>query len=382
MYNHKERIEKGLKVLRELDQKTYESVSKFIEKLEANNYSKGRIYKYVYCLKTLRKLLDKDFSEASKEDIERLVITINNSDYSEASKSDFKKILKFYFRWLKFGKLEGKYPEEVEWIKTTIKKNNEKIPEQILTQQEVEAIANKSNNPMERAFVLCLYETGCRIGEFLNMRIKDINFDQYGCCILVSGKTGWRRVRVIDYAKDLVNWLDTHPFKNNVESFVWIDPKTGKRIFPDIASKILKRLTKKAGITKACNPHAFRHARATHLAKILTEQQLKVYFGWAKDSGMASVYVHLSGEDVDESLLEAKGVKIEKVQKQTNPTTRVCQNCGEVNSILSHFCKKCNFPLDFKAMFKMDKFAEFLRDFLIYYAEKDKNFKKAFVQFV
>jgi len=386
LYDYDKRIEKGLLAIKQIDERTCEKVKEFVRKLEMNNYSKGRICKYIYFLKTLRELLGKDFNEANKQDLEELIIKLNNINYSENSKSDFKKILKFYFRWLKFDKFEGKYPEEVEWIKTTIKKNNEKVPEQILTQKEVELIANQAENLMERAFVLCLYETGCRIGEFLNMRIKDISFDEYGCYILVSGKTGWRRVRVLDYSKDLISWLDSHPFKSNPESFVWINPKNQQRIFPDDANHMLKGLAKKAGINKACNPHAFRHARATHLAKILTEQQLKVYFGWAKDSGMASIYVHLSGEDVDESLLKAKGIKVEKEREEVKPLVRICQKCNEPNSSLSHFCKKCGSPLDLKIVLELDeqrkRFEELLRDFLVYYAEKDKDFKKVLVQFI
>ncbi|MEM5831517.1 MAG: site-specific integrase, partial [Candidatus Aenigmatarchaeota archaeon] len=263
LYNEEETIKSQLENLKRIDLKTYENAVKFIKKLEANNYSKGRILKYIHTLKTLRKLLGKDFSEATKEDIENLIIKINNSTkYSENTKSDFKKILKFYMRWLKFGTLEGNYPEEVAWIKTTVKKSNEKPPEQILTREEIELMASKAENIMEKTFVLCLYESGCRIGEFLNIKIKDIGFDRYGCYILVSGKTGWRRVRILDYSKELISWLDSHPFKTNPESYLWINPKNQKRIFPDNASFLLKKLAKKAGIKKACNPHAFRHARA------------------------------------------------------------------------------------------------------------------------
>lgn len=386
LYKYDGRIQTDLVKIKSIDAKTYEDIKEFIRRLQSNNYSKARILKYIYSLWIVRMFLGKGFRETSKQDIENLIIKINSSKYAESTKADLKKMLKFYYRWLKLDKFEGNYPDEVAWIKTTVKKNNEKVPEQILTVEEIEALASKSENLMKRAFVLCIYETGCRISEFLNIRIKNINFDQYGSFILVSGKTGWRRVRVIDYSKDLMKWLDVHPFKTTPESYVWINPKNQQRIYPDDANHLLKDLAIKSGITKAVNPHAFRHARATHLARILREQQLKVYFGWAKDSGMASIYVHLSGEDVDNSLLEAKGIKIDKEKQAMSPTTRICQKCGENNSILSHFCKKCNFPLDLRIMFEIDehrkKFDEFLKDFLVYYAEKDKSFKKAFAQFV
>ena len=43
----------------------------------------------------------------------------------------------------------------------------------------------------------------------------------------------------------------------------------------------------------------------TGLARILTEQELKVVAGWAKDSRMAAVYVHLSGRDAEMALRKA-----------------------------------------------------------------------------
>ncbi|MEM5782539.1 MAG: site-specific integrase [Candidatus Aenigmatarchaeota archaeon] len=385
-YNFDKKIEKNLNRIKSIDKNTYEKVLEFIKKLQANNYSKSRICKYLVTLKTLRILLKKDFNEATKEDFENLVIKINNSDYSENTKSDFKKILKFYVRWLKFDSLEGKYPEAVEWIKTSRKKNKEKVPEQILTKEEIELMASKTNNLMEKAFVLCLYESGCRISEFLNIKLKDINFDDYGAVIFVTGKTGWRRVRILDYSRDLLNWIDSHPKKTDNESYLWINSKNLKRIDPSSAYFILKKLGRKAGIKKAYNPHSFRHARATHLANVLTEAQMKAYFGWTGDSRMASVYIHLSGEDVDNALLKAKGIKTSELKNEIKHVTKICQKCNEPNSQFSHFCKKCGSPLDLKFVIESDerrrKFEEFLVDFLNYYATKDKNFKKIFVKFV
>lgn len=59
------------------------------------------------------------------------------------------------------------------------------------------------------------------------------------------------------------------------------------------------------------NPHAFRPASATHLANILTEAQMKEFIGWIQDSDMASVYVHLSGRDVDRAILKLYGMMMD-----------------------------------------------------------------------
>ncbi|MEM5878931.1 MAG: phage integrase N-terminal SAM-like domain-containing protein [Candidatus Aenigmatarchaeota archaeon] len=108
LYGYEKGIERGLLAIKQIDERTYEKVKEFVRKLETNNYSKRRIFKYIYFLKNLRELLGKDFSEAEKQDVEELVIKLNSNNYSENSKADFKKIFKFYYCWLKFGKFEGK----------------------------------------------------------------------------------------------------------------------------------------------------------------------------------------------------------------------------------------------------------------------------------
>jgi integrase len=56
-------------------------------------------------------------------------------------------------------------------------------------------------------------------------------------------------------------------------------------------------------VNKNIYPHLFRHTRATHLVDKLTEAQMKIYFGWSGRSEVPSVYVHLSGRDVEEAIL-------------------------------------------------------------------------------
>ena len=380
LYDRENKIKNTKKKFAEECKNCYKILEEFERCLRLNNYSLGRIEKYWTFLRRIHSLLETCFDKVTKSDIENFVIKVDsNEKWKEWTKVDFKRILKFFYRWFIYRKLEGDYPEIVKWIKTKMKKCNEKAPDQILTKEEIKLLSNQAKNPMEKAFVLCLYESGCRIGEFLNIRIKDIQFDQYGCFILISGKTGWRRVRIIDYSKDLLKWLDSHPTKNDPESFLWIDPKTGKRINPSKANALLKKLKEKSGITKKVYPHALRHARATHLAKILTEQQLKVYFGWVNDSRMASVYVHLSGKDVDEALLKAKGIKVKDQKEDIKQSIKKCPRCGENNSYLSHFCKRCGSPLDIKASFELEK----LEDLLIeYFKVLGKIFPQAREKFI
>ena len=73
---------------------------------------------------------------------------------------------------------------------------NHTLPEEILAPEDIKGISSAATNPRNRAMVAVLYESGCRIGEFLGLKLKNVEFDIHGAVIIVSGKTGMRRVRV------------------------------------------------------------------------------------------------------------------------------------------------------------------------------------------
>ena len=116
---------------------------------------------------------------------------------------------------------------------------------------------------------------------------------------------------------------------------------------------LLRRLAKKSGIRKRVNPHLFRHSRATALANKLTEAQMKEYFGWTQSSDMASVYVHLSGRDVDSAILKLHDLKPTEERKDTFKA-KSCHRCKQSNSPTSKFCQKCGAVLDLETVLSVE----------------------------
>lgn len=113
----------------------------------------------------------------------------------------------------------------------------------------------------------------------------------------------------------------------------------------DGLKRVLTTTAKRAGIKKKIFPHLFRHSRATHLAKDLTEQEMKIFFGWTPRSNMTSVYVHLSGQDVEDKLLAIKGLKEEHNKKKEVLKVMICPFCSVKNSGTNKFCSNCSRPL-------------------------------------
>ena len=60
---------------------------------------------------------------------------------------------------------------------------------------------------------------------------------------------------------------------------------------------------------------------------------------------MASVYVHLSGRDVDGALLQMYGIKDTTKAKDTLLKPKTCQKCQEPNGFANRFCKRCGTEL-------------------------------------
>jgi len=326
----------------------------------AKGVSKGRAVKYIYHLLVLARVAGKPFKSLDREDIERLVSWINASDYTEHTKHDYKIILKKFYQWLRgCNEEEHEYPEEVRWIKTRLKRKR-LLPQALLTPEEVKKLVKAAENQRDKAFILTHYESGCRIGETLSLRIINVSFDKYGAVLIVDGKTGPRRVRVIAAAPALASWLSIHPLRDNPYAPLWVGIGTVGRYKPldyNGARALLKRLTRKAGLNKRVYTHLLRHTRATELASILTEAQMKEMLGWVQSSDMPSVYVHLSGRDVDNALLRAHGIMTseEEEESKLTLTTIVCPRCKHRVNAEDKFCSSCGMVLDSKTAVKLEQ---------------------------
>jgi integrase len=332
-----------------------ELIFKFIEACIRDGLSKARQTKYFELLKGIAEKLGKDLDKVSKSDIEWLVSEIEQANYSAWTKQSYKTALKKFYRWL-HGMPRGEYPDLVKWIKLGSKVNNDKLPEDLLTEEEVLKLIEATPHPRDKALIALLWDGGLRIGEVGTLRLKNVTFDNYGGVLIVRGKKGMRRVRTVWSVPYLANWLESHPDRDNPEAPLWvklgIEGDNGAMNYDGIRKQIITA-AKKAGIKKRIHPHLFRHSRATYMAKYLTEAQMKEYFGWVQSSDMAAMYVHLSGRDVDDAILRMHGLK--KEEEEDKPKAVKCPRCRKVNGLQAKFCYNCGAPLDLKIMMELEE---------------------------
>ena len=389
LYNYPKRLEQAINKLNNdglVCEQNKQAIIAFSKVRLAQGSSHGRVAKVVYCLRFLAKWLKKPYLEATKDELISLIGDLeSNPKYAEYTKYDFKIVLKMFYKWLKGN--DEEFPQEIKWLTPKLKNEAHKLPENLLTEDEILQLANVANHPRDKAIILVLYETGCRIGELLSLKMKNIQFDQYGAILRVTGKTGDRRIRIVSSAPVLASWINIYEKANDPEAPLW-PPRASNGSSRKNAIRFLghrsvyeliRELARKAGIRKHIHPHLFRHSRATVMAGKLTEAQMKEYFGWVQGSDMAATYVHLSGRDVDNAILKLHGLAQTENGKEDKMKVRSCQRCKEHNSPIAKFCIRCGLPLDENFIAKVEterKNADNLMNRLM----EDQEFKELMIK--
>jgi len=356
IYNLKRKLERYVERIKEdplICQANKQHILSFFDFGFATGLSEARVLIYAQRLFPLAKMLGKDFKSATKEDIQAIVGQIErNPEFRPGTKHFYKVTLKKFYKWLE-GNNET-HPDKVRWIKSSVKNGNRMLPEELLTYEEILKMIEAAKNPRDKALVAILYESGCRIGELAGIKIKHISFDQYGAQVMVDGKTGARRVRLLTSVALLTNWLEYHPWRSDPNASLW--PRLthrwkGQQLRYQVMRKRIAEIAEKAGVHKRVNPHSFRHARSTQLARMgLSEMQLSSYLGWVPGTRMAATYVHLAGKDVDNALLKAHGIPIE----ENNGERLACPRCMKENFLNTRFCSSCGMPLNMSAAVEIE----------------------------
>ena len=378
IYRRENGYEKELQLLEkaQISQINKEIILKYHRHILSEGSGKNRVVKLSGELRKIAQWLNKPFLEVTEENIRDLITQISQSDYAELTKVDFKKLVRRFYKWLEGN--NKSYPDKVDWIKCKEKIGNKESLD-IITPSEIKKVIDTCESPRDKAFISLLYEGGFRIGELLSMRIRDFNNEREYAKVKVTGKTGPREILIIQSIPYLNQYLSVHPFREKLDTYFWIingNYNHNKRLIYAGAKAIIKRLFKRAGVNKKrLHLHLFRHSRATELAKHLTEAQMKAYFGWTQGSNMAAVYVHLSGRDVDNSIMRYYGLKDKKESPREKLNNNIhCPRCNNLNSTENKFCVQCGLALDLhNAIEVKDKCVEDLNKHVQLFIEMVKN---------
>jgi integrase len=336
-----------------------EKIKEFIDDIRLSGLSVNRQYFYAIRLRQIASLIPDSFPNPSEADMKKVLSRLlsgkigrrvkghnHNGTYSEWEIENYKSTMKKFYPWL----LKTPNPECIAWIRTNNHPNKNVKPDNMITEDEVQKLVSVLKNARDKALTYTLYDSGCRIGELLTLRNKDVMFDEYGAILSVTGKTGYRKVRVVGNSiAYLREWQNAHPMRNDDNAWFFCGIETenrGKKLEHANVYKFLRKGLNDAKIERRIYPHLFRHTRATILASRVTEAPLEAQMGWVHGSRMTQTYVHLSGRDQDKAILKAYGIEVKEEKPIESERPSSCPRCREPNDPKARFCWKCGMILD------------------------------------
>lgn len=174
----------------------------------------------------IEKQYNKDLYAFNDEEISNLLLFLKRDNMSSLNKSV--SVYKDYINWCILNGKRREYEngenrvavfQKTEDISKYI--SNRKVRNKYLTKEELRDLVNYLNNPIDQAFVMCLYEfiAGERLHELRNLTIKDVEEAERNGNIIklidLDGKERFSTVshQLIDLLKD-VNKQEEY-YKNN-----------------------------------------------------------------------------------------------------------------------------------------------------------------------
>lgn len=197
IHNYKRLFERQVELLKkskDISKENKKITLAFKDFLLSEGIGIAKIARYLSDIRKFNELLKKPFPKSTENDIRKVVAKIEQSNLAAETKKGFKIMLRKLYRFIGNVKEKGVYPEEVRWISIALSKNHKKLPEELLTEEEIKKIVQNCTNLRDKTLVSTLAESGCRISEIGGMQIKHVSFEDYGARLTVSGKTGMRKM--------------------------------------------------------------------------------------------------------------------------------------------------------------------------------------------
>ena len=184
---------------------------------------------------------------------------INNCGKSTVD--NIRRNISSFFSWLEEEDHILKSPmRRIHKIKTKTK------VKETISDEDIERLRDHCEVTRDIAIIDLLYSTGIRVGELVNLDIKDINFEERECIVYGKGEKE-RRVYFDAKAKlHLQNYISSRK-DNNPALFVTLDAPHERLKISGVEIR-LRELGRKLNLTRI-HPHKFRRTMATRATRAI-----------------------------------------------------------------------------------------------------------------
>ncbi|MHC2995369.1 MAG: tyrosine recombinase XerC [Candidatus Atribacteria bacterium] len=273
------------------------------------NYSNNTIISYKNDLtqffnfvKNYKLLKKTNIKYINHEIMRKYIVYLKENEYSRRSISRKVSSARSFFKFI--------HKEGIINVNPTLNlitpKINKKLPYFLYSQEVNKLIEAPPNKTLfgirDRAILEVLYGTGIRVGELINLNIRDIDFNEK--IIRVFGKGS--KERILPLGNPSIRAIQEYLENNNLfnkNKFIKMNDKDalflnrfGGRLTARSIRRIITKYMKMAGLNKKLSPHVLRHSFATHLlgggADLRSVQELLGH----KSLSTTQIYTHITKE--------------------------------------------------------------------------------------
>ena len=269
-------------------------INYFLATKKLEGLSPRTLRNYEYILRKLQNTFYKPVSTITTADIKMFM-------YSEAEKKSpssmntFMTPIKLFFSWLQNEEFIIKNP--CASIKPVKEPKRMRKP---LTEEQVETLRDTMLTRREKAILEFFLSTGCRLSEVLNVKIKELDFNNKTLLVIGKGNKE-RKVYFTERCKRaLLNYLKDR--KDNCEYLFVTDRKPCRKLSTRGMEVIVNKMQMKSGLERNIHPHIFRHTFATHALRSGMKPEVIQQILGHEDVGITlKVYAKLAESDVEHS---------------------------------------------------------------------------------
>lgn len=219
-------------------------------------YSDKTLKSYISCL---RDYLDKIRSPlfVNEEQIKAYLIAKRDQGYSPQTVNLYLNAIKFFYQRV----LKRHFPAKIRFAKKTLK-----IPV-VLERTEIMIILRNIRNLKHQLMVALSYGAGLRVGEVINLKIRDIDF--YAKTIHIKHAKG-NKERITLLPAKLIVHIRKLAFGKTPGDYLF-ESQRGSKLSVRTPQVIFSKALQKSGIMKPATFHSLRHSFATHLLRSGTD---------------------------------------------------------------------------------------------------------------
>jgi site-specific recombinase XerD len=298
---------------RPLDARQEEAVLNLIRFLKIKGRSERTVITYEQLARKFFRYIQKSPTAVTNRDVIRFqtdYLIANN--YAASTQRQFATTIRLLF--------EANDLQRLVIDKVDAPRKEKRLPK-TLSRTEIMHLLSCCNNIKHRSMLSLLYSSGLRIGELIDLRLADLDFERR--TIHIKRAKG-RKDRMVGFGSNMAIMLRNYIEQYRPVEFVF-NGKGNLQYSATSVRKTLKAAARKAGINKVVNPHMLRHSYATHMIEDgVNLRYVQELLGHHRPE-TTQIYTHVASEHLMQlknpfdSLMEHYQHRLENPNNLTNP---------------------------------------------------------------